>query len=86
MFKFLKNLFKPKKPVKHEQPRLTRIETKVVAYLRKHRPSTTAELHAIIEGRNLNGIIKSLRNKGFVIEMEFHAQNTTYLIRNRKCR
>ena len=87
MFNWLNNLLGlRKRPCKsYALPHMSKLERRVYTFLRTHRPAKTEELHKALGSHNLGSVINQLRLKGFVIEVEKHKKNTTYLLRNRKC-
>ena len=87
MFNWLNKLLGlRKRPCKkYDLPSMSALERRVYVYLRHNRPSKTTDLQKILGGHNLSSVITQLRKKGFVIHVEKHKTNTTYLLRNRKC-
>ena len=87
MFDWLNNLFglRPRQFSRNPFPKLSRLERRVYTFLRVNKHANTKDLHAALGPHNLGSVIKQLRLKGIVIEVSKHKENTTYLLRNRKC-
>ena len=87
MFNWLRKLFGLNVCKKsYDLPPMSVLERRVYVHLRHNRPSKSSDLHKITKGHQLGSVIAQLRKKGFVIDMQNHKTNSTYLLRNRKCK